>query len=161
MIKAIISDFSRVLLFPRELEYKGSLNERHRNLQETVEKYNVLDHFLLNKTLLDFYESLKGIVELHILTTENIQDEPSIRSVTSPIFKSVISSKKEGFLKSDPETYKIVCAKLHLLPEEVIYVDDLQVNITAAKTAGLSGILFTDNESVISEVTRLLKIDFQ
>ncbi len=52
MIKAIIFDFSRVLLDVKDKDYMGSLYGRHDELNQTG-NYNLFDHFDLNEELLN------------------------------------------------------------------------------------------------------------
>lgn len=73
MIKAIVSDFSRVLLFPKDKTYQDSLNILHKELSQKP-NYNVLDYFELNIKLLDFYKSLKDKTPVYIFSSDAIQD---------------------------------------------------------------------------------------
>jgi len=94
MIKAIVSDFSRVLLFPKDKSYQGSLNALHKELSEKP-SYNALDFFELNVGLLDFYKSLKDRIPVYIFTSDVIQDYciiiPTLHSI--PICTSETQSR--------------------------------------------------------------------
>jgi hypothetical protein len=53
MIKAMLFDFSRVLLFPKGKDPVESLNGKYRELLEAGE-FDFFEHFELNQELLDF-----------------------------------------------------------------------------------------------------------
>lgn len=50
-----------------------------------------------------------------------------------------------GLLKPDPLIYKVVLQKLGAKPQEVIFIDDKQKNVEAAKSLGILGIVFNRN----------------
>ena len=77
MIRAIVFDFSRVLLFPKDSGYTGSLNERHRELSKRGD-YKLLEHFSLNEELLSYLDKIKGRYDLYVFTSETIQDSPEL-----------------------------------------------------------------------------------
>jgi hypothetical protein len=54
LIKAIVFDFSRVLLFAKDPGYKDDLNPLHRKLLEQDASYPFLDYFYLNQELLHY-----------------------------------------------------------------------------------------------------------
>lgn len=151
MIKALISDFSRVLLFPKNRNYKDSLNSLHKELSVRT-GYKILDYFELNNELLDYYRSLTGKLDLYIFTSETIQDAPDLRPFIRPVFKGVYSALKMRTSKKEEEAYKRLASTLGLAPREIIYIDDGQANVEAAKKAGFQTILYQDNESLKSEL---------
>ncbi len=79
MIKAIITDFSRVLLFPADSNYTGGLNKLNNNQLKENPNYSFLDFFVINKKLLKYYSELNKTVPVHVFTSETIQDHPSIK----------------------------------------------------------------------------------
>src|SRR5687767_6319301 len=113
MVKALISDFSRVLLFPKDGNYKESLNELHRNLSKEF-GYKLLDHFKLNVELLEFYKSLKRNLNLYLFTSETIQDSPELQEVLIPVFEEVYSALKMGTSKKSAESYTRIVSTLNI-----------------------------------------------
>jgi hypothetical protein len=65
-MKALIVDFSRVLIFAND-EQVASLNEHHRRLSAEP-GYSLFDHFRLNHELLGYLGRLKDRVPLYIFT---------------------------------------------------------------------------------------------
>lgn len=59
------------------------------------------------------------------------------------LFDGVIISGDSGLIKPDPEIYRYLLKKFHLIPHECILIDDRPENITAAQKMGISGILYT------------------
>ncbi len=151
MIKAIITDFSRVLLFPKDKSYHGSLNGLHRDLS-IQPNYRLLDSFELNTGLLEYYKSLAEKLDLYVFTSETIQDSPELQPFIKPVFKEVFSAMKMEVDKKNENAYKKLVATVNLDPAEIIYIDDSEANIEAAKKAGLQTILFKDNDHLKTEL---------
>jgi len=158
MIKVIICDFSRVLLFPKDISYTGSLNELHRKLSQS-NHYNPLDHFKLNTELLHFFVSCSEKVELHIFTSDVIQDAPEFEKYLNPIFVQVHSASKMGVSKNEIEAYRSIISKLHLKPNEILYIDDNPTYLQTANDAGLVTIAFTTNEDLFKKIQKLLSTE--
>jgi HAD superfamily hydrolase (TIGR01509 family) len=155
MFKAVVSDFSRVLLFPKDKNYSGSLNALHKELSQQ-EGYNPLDHFELNTQLLDLYKSLKEKTPIYIFTSDAIQDAPEFKQYLDPVFAGILSDKKMNTDKKIPEAYKLFAAQLQLSPDEILYIDDANENIEAAKTAGLHTFLYAGYEELSQQITESL-----
>lgn len=155
MIKAIVSDFSRVLLFPKDKSYEDSLNGLHRELSKKP-NYNPLDHFEFNRELLDLYESLKDKYPVYIFTSDSIQDAPEFQPYLKPIFKDILSAKKMNTDKKTSDAYRLVASSIALDPNEILYIDDMTSNIQAAKTAGLNTFLYGDFEKLKTQIREAL-----
>lgn len=62
-------------------------------------------------------------------------------------FKEVdgyIVSAVEKMKKPDLRIYNLICQRYQFNPEECLFVDDRQVNIEAARQAGMNAVLFED-----------------
>lgn len=150
MIQAIISDFSRVILFPNDPAYKESLNTLHVELVKEDEQYRFSDHFLLNKDLLDFYRSLNVVT--YIFTSGMMQYHEPLHSIITPYVKEIFTSSGIGFKKSNPEAYRTLANQIGYEPRELLFVDDLPENIEAADKVGYETVLFTGNEGVMKKI---------
>lgn len=155
MIKALITDFSRVLLSPVDKTYTGGLNPLHRELSAR-ESYNFWEFFELNQELLEFYKTLSEKMDVYLFTSEYIQEHPAIYPTLEKTFKNIFSAARHELKKSEPETYKIVADMVRVSPEEILYIDDKQSNLDPAKIAGMSTILFESNEQVMEEIKNLV-----
>jgi HAD superfamily hydrolase (TIGR01549 family) len=150
MIKALVTDFSRVLLFPADETYAGGLNSLNNQLLKTEPEYDFWKHFSLNEELLEYYASLD--LPKYIFTSETIQDHIAVATRLNDVFKVVYSAKKLGVIKTDENAYRTVASKVGVSVKEIIYVDDNKNNIDAAKRAGCETIYFESNKDVIGKI---------
>lgn len=154
MTKILIFDFAKVLLFPKDDQYAGGLNDLHRKLSDQND-YKVTDYFYINDELLNYIKTLKGKFRLMMYTSETIQNEPDYKKVLEPVFETIISATGIGYQKSDPVGYKFISKNCNLNPNEVIFVDDNESNIKAASEAGWGTILYKNNIGVIEKLQSL------
>ncbi|MDD5711102.1 MAG: HAD-IA family hydrolase [Candidatus Colwellbacteria bacterium] len=156
MIKALISDVARVLLFPKDSGYEGELNGLYKT-GRGKESFNFSDYFEINTELLEFYRKLSNNLNLYIFTSDILQDAPELQKYWSGLFKDVYSASKMGTHKSKPEAYKILAGRIGLRPEEIVFVDDNLINTEAAKEAGLQTIRYLDNKTLEQDLSTLLR----
>jgi HAD superfamily hydrolase (TIGR01509 family) len=153
-IKALVFDFSRVLLFAKGSNYSGSLNSLHRTLLEKDADYPFLDYFYLNQDLLDCLKTIAG-KRLIIFTSGSVQDAPAIQPAVRRVFETVYSAEKMGVRKAEPQSYVRLCNEMNLVPTEVLLIDDTQRNLDAAAQAGLQTVLFTGNRQLFPFLDKL------
>lgn len=67
-----------------------------------------------------------------------------------------VFSHKVHLTKPDIAIYKYICDKYNLIPEECIFIDDLDTNITAAIDYGINGIVYEGYENTYKKVEELL-----
>lgn len=146
MIKIIVSDLSRVLLFPTDYTYKQSLNALSRSLATKNAKYNFWDYFKINEELIDIYQSIS--IPVHIFTSDSIQEQPALKEKLD-YFSSVMSAKKLGLSKEDPKAYITLSEILNVSPSEILYIDDSLKNNKAAHIAGMKTIHYESNEETL------------
>jgi len=72
------------------------------------------------------------------------------------LFETVVDSAFVGLRKPDPAIYRIVCDRLALEPAQCLFLDDVEVNCTAATELGMTAVLFRDSEQAIAEVREAL-----
>lgn len=68
------------------------------------------------------------------------------------LFQPLILSHEIGIKKPDHDAYLILLDALQASPEEVLFVDNKQRNIDAAKELGMEGVLFTSRDQLIKEL---------
>lgn len=157
MIKAIISDFSRTLLFPKDKTYEGSLNQLYKELKEK-DGFKFFDYFEWNQLLEEFYEKLllEKKIDVYIFTTEKIQEDPEVYPYTQRIFSDVFTVEDTNNLtKDNSEAYELLTDKLELRPEEILFIDDSENNLTAARSAGLNVIQYKNLPRLINDFSKL------
>ena len=155
MIKALVTDFSRVLLHPLDPNYSGGLNSLQRELEAQGE-YDFWAHFKLNQELLEFYKAVGQRIPVYIFTSEYIQDHPAVKPQLESVFTAVLSAARLGLSKKDPETYQIIAEKIGVQTADVVYTDDSLVNVTAANKGGMRAVQFETNAQIIPVIKLLL-----
>lgn len=148
MIKALLFDFSRTLLFPVDKEYSGSLNELYK-LKKGEDNFIFLNYFVLNSELISLLGALKEYYKLAIFTSDSIQNDPAIYSNLNSIFTKIYSAKEIGFLKSDPKAYEYIANDLDLSCDEIIFIDDSKENTDIASKAKLNTIVYKGIDKLV------------
>jgi len=73
------------------------------------------------------------------------------------LFDAVILSSEVGIAKPDVAIYEIMADKLGVKPDECVMVDDTQLNVEAAKNAGMRGVWFINTSQAKEEVNKILE----
>ena len=68
------------------------------------------------------------------------------------VFADVVVSGTEGLAKPDPAIYRLAAARIGLPLERLVFIDDRQVNVDAARSLGMTGVLFTDAEHLRADL---------
>jgi putative hydrolase of the HAD superfamily len=70
----------------------------------------------------------------------------------------LVYSHEVGLLKPDPRIYRLSCERLGVAPREVVFIDNHQPFVDAARHVGMHAVHFTgDNGTAIAEMTALLE----
>jgi len=147
MTKAIVSDFSRVLLFLRKEDPSVKLNDFHEKKLESG-NYDFWHFFRLNEELLEFYCQLSKDLPLYIFTTRYIQEYPPVKEKLDPIFTEIFSARRLGVGKDEPAAYQLISSKIDCQPSDILYLDDKLANINAAKAVGFQVHRYRNNQEL-------------
>jgi putative hydrolase of the HAD superfamily len=112
-----------------------------------------------NEALFAHYRALHGRGVRFAMLTNNVREwEPLWRTKlpVDDIFETVVDSGFVGLRKPDRAIYAIVLERLGLPAEECVFVDDLAVNIEAARALGFAVVHFRETEQAIAELDALL-----
>ena len=74
------------------------------------------------------------------------------------LFHLVIESSKEGMRKPDPRIYALACERMGVDPADVVYLDDLGINLKPARAQGMTTIKVTSEAQAIADLSRTLGI---
>jgi epoxide hydrolase-like predicted phosphatase len=74
------------------------------------------------------------------------------------VFDVAIISAEVGMMKPFPEIYQLILKELGVGPQEAIYVDDMAVNVDAARELGIHAIQFTNAAEIIQSITAMLTL---
>jgi putative hydrolase of the HAD superfamily len=112
----------------------------------------------INQRLADYLASLRTRYTTAILSNAGSDARRLFTEVFHfhKIVDEMIISAEERVAKPDRRIYEIAIEKLGIKPQEAVFVDDFPENIEAANDFGMHGVLFENNEQVISDVNRLL-----
>lgn len=72
-----------------------------------------------------------------------------------PYVDGGILSYQEKVIKPDPAIYKLLLDRYHLKPEECVFLDDMERNLTAAEKFGIHTIHFVNYEQAVKELEEL------
>lgn len=115
----------------------------------------------LNKPLANFIKKLSQDYTMGILS--NAGDRT--RSIMEDIFHldryvdEIIISAEEKLVKPDERIYQVAMDRLGAEPETSLFVDDLLVNVQAARDFGMKAIQFISNEQTIQDVMSCLDLE--
>ena len=73
-------------------------------------------------------------------------------------FEHIAISAETGVMKPALAAYQKVLDRLGLAGHRCVFIDDQAVNVHAAQTLGINGIVFQDNVSCLAELDRLLTL---
>lgn len=66
-----------------------------------------------------------------------------------------ILSYQDLVIKPEPAIYELLLSRYNLIPEECVFLDDLQANVDAAAKFGIHTILFTNQADAIKALKKL------
>ena len=69
--------------------------------------------------------------------------------------KRIFLSYRLHLLKPNVRIYQKVLELLNVAPEEVVFIDDKQVNVEAAQSLGIHGIVF-QRETILEDVKKFI-----
>jgi putative hydrolase of the HAD superfamily len=120
----------------------------------------LMDELHPNSELFEHFRALKRDNGLRFaLCTNNVREWEPLWRPKLPIdevFDVVVDSAFVGTRKPEPEIYAITLERLGLPAGDCAFVDDLEVNVEAARGVGMHGIVYRDNARAIAELGSLL-----
>jgi putative hydrolase of the HAD superfamily len=73
------------------------------------------------------------------------------------ITHDIVYSHEVGLAKPDPAIYELTARRLGVLPHEVLFLDDVQVNVNAACAAGWHAVLHVDTATSIRALESIIE----
>lgn len=74
------------------------------------------------------------------------------RDVVLSLFDHIVESSKVGVRKPDPHFYEIACEAAEVEPSEVVFLDDLGVNLKPARAMGMTTIKVDNPDVALREL---------
>jgi epoxide hydrolase-like predicted phosphatase len=111
-----------------------------------------------NTELIDYFAGLRPRYRTGILSNSFVgaREREQARYGFGDLCDTIIYSHEEGMQKPDPRFYALACERLEVRPEELIFLDDVEVCVTAARDCGIQAIRFLDNAQAIAEIEACL-----
>lgn len=72
------------------------------------------------------------------------------------LFDDTVLSFEAGAVKPDPAIYEMAISRLGVMPEECVFVDDLERFCTAANDLGMNAIWHQDDADTIAKIRNLI-----
>jgi len=117
-----------------------------------------------NEPMIDLMREIKASGRRMALLTNNVREwEPLWRAMlpVDEIFELVVDSAFVGMRKPEREIYELTVARLGngVGAEDCLFVDDVEINIDAARELGMNAVHFVDNAQAIPEIRAAIELD--
>lgn len=111
----------------------------------------------LDRPLLDWFAAQRP----HRLTAILSNSGPGARERErhhgfEDVTDDIVYSHEVGVAKPDPAAYELIVRRLGVEPHEVLFLDDVAVNVDAARRAGWHAVLHRDTATSIAEMERVI-----
>jgi epoxide hydrolase-like predicted phosphatase len=112
----------------------------------------------LDQTLVDWFAGVRGRgLKAGILSNSG----PGAREAErhwgfEAMTDDIVYSHEVGLAKPDPAVYALVAARLGVEGSEIVFLDDVAANVTAARAAGWHAVLHEDTARSIAELERII-----
>jgi glucose-1-phosphatase len=73
-------------------------------------------------------------------------------------FDGGIISSEVKFSKPDVRIFKILLERYSLIPEECLFIDDLEINVKVAETLGMKGLVTFGSQDIYREIKNILNL---
>ncbi len=74
------------------------------------------------------------------------------------LFDEMVISAEVGMVKPDPRIFHRIVDRLGVTPAEAVFIDDMPVNVEAARREGLAAIQYLDPRQCLTELSALLEL---
>lgn len=121
-----------------------------------LEKYWSADD--VNWELLDFIKSLHPRYKIGLLSNawDDLRQTMHERWNMDVLFDDLVISAEVGIVKPDPRIYQLAVDRLGVGLDESVFIDDMLVNVEAARQQGLLAIQFLDTQQTLADLQVVL-----
>ena len=105
---------------------------------------------------------VQGCLTNNIQSTDDKEMEESNAAISGAhqeimkLFDFIFESSKENVRKPDPKFYTLACEKGKVSPDEVVFLDDLGINLKPAKALGMKTIKVVKADDALKDLQNLL-----
>ncbi len=146
-----------------EEEVHQAMGKRLGMNQEQIEEYmrEMWDWYCgrLNVPMAHFFRSLRPRYQTAILSNSFVgaRREEQQRYHFEEMCDLIIYSHEEGIAKPDPRIFELTCRRLGVRPAEMLFLDDVQQIVEAARALGIHAIHCRETEQAIADVQACLR----
>jgi epoxide hydrolase-like predicted phosphatase len=135
---------------------REALGIQSEDMPDFLEQYWSADD--VNWQLLDFIKSLHPQYKVGLLSNawDDLRQTMRTRWNIDGLFDELIISAEVGIMKPDPRIFHLAVEKLGVQPTEAVFIDDILINVQAAKQQGLSAIQFLDTQQTLTDLQGIL-----
>lgn len=151
-ICAVIFDLGGVLLEIDWERYRA--DKRYGEAEQNLRPY---EYERLNAELVRFLATLRPLYKLAIICNGGSREAMNRKFRLGELVDLMVFDGEEGVSKPDPCMYLRTLARLGVLPEETVFVDDKQANVGAALHLGIHAVHFKSTIQAIAEVQSILE----
>ncbi|MCC6300882.1 MAG: HAD family phosphatase [Anaerolineales bacterium] len=114
---------------------------------------------VIDRNLLAFYQALKPKYKVGVISNAwNGLRQYMEREKFADVFDSIVISAEVGVAKPAEKIYRIALEKFGVKANEAVFVDDFIENIEACEKIGMKGIHFTDADSALKQLKKILAV---
>ncbi|HZB39597.1 MAG TPA: HAD-IA family hydrolase [Ilumatobacter sp.] len=112
----------------------------------------------------EMVRALDGVIAAGYLTaclTNNVESDESRPEVDEVMarFHHVIESRHVGLRKPEPAFYELACTTAGVEPHEVVFLDDLGINLKPARAMGMTTIKVVSPDQAIADLEAALGVE--
>nr|WP_202541054.1 HAD-IA family hydrolase [Streptomyces sp. SID2563] len=107
-----------------------------------------------NEELIAYVRGLRGRCRLGILSNSFVgaRERETALYHFDELVEHIAYSHEIGVEKPDPRAFEAICTGLEVRPGSCLFIDDLAVNVEAARAVGMRAHLFQDNARTITRI---------
>jgi putative hydrolase of the HAD superfamily len=147
-----------------EADFFASLGaEIARLLGREVAMHDFTEHYFStltpNEPMIDLVGELRRAGYRTACLTNNVREWQPLWRAMAPIdelFELVVDSAFVGMRKPDPEIYALTVKRLGVPAEHCLFIDDIELNCTGARGAGMHAVFYRSNDQAIPEIRAAL-----
>ena len=111
-----------------------------------------------NKPLLEYIRAeLKPHYKIGLLSNANRDSvERRMPADALAMMDAVVVSGEVGYMKPDSEIFELTAKRLDVLPDQMVFIDDLQDYVDAARRLGIPSVRYTSLEALRPKLTEIL-----
>ena len=111
----------------------------------------------IDQRLLDWFAGLRPALRTGLLSNSG----PGAREHEAvwgfeDVTDDIVYSHEVGLAKPDPRIYALTASRLDAHPHEIVFLDDLEVNVQAARTAGWHAVRHVETTRSIAEIDQII-----